>query len=173
MSIRRLTPSDAPAFVALRVAALRHEPLAFASSLGDDHAVSLEVVRKALAGAEEDVVLGFFEQGELVGNLGVIRNAKAKRRHKAELWGLYVAPDFRRRGVARALLAAAIERARGWDGLEQVQLGVTTTAVAASCLFESTGFVAWGLEPRALQSSGVFVDEVHMLLSLGESTPAN
>lgn len=173
MSIRRLAPSDAPAFVALRVAALRHEPLAFSSSLGDDHGVSLEVVRKALAGAEEDVVLGYFEQGELVGNVGVIRNGKAKRRHKAELWGMYVAAEFRRRGVARALLAAAIEQARAWDGLEQLQLGVTTTAVAASRLFESSGFRAWGLEPRALQSLGVFVDEVHMFLSLGESTRAN
>lgn len=173
MSIRRLGPADAPGFVALRVAALRTEPLAFASSLSDDHGVSLEVVRKALAGADEEAVLGYFDGSELIGTVGVIRGSKAKHRHKAELWGLYVTPEHRRRGVARALLETAVEHVRGLAGLEQLQLGVTTAAIAATRLFESAGFRTWGVEPRALKSGGVFVDEVHMFLALGDPPATN
>jgi ribosomal protein S18 acetylase RimI-like enzyme len=173
MSIRRLRPADAPGFVALRVAALRQEPLAFASSLSDEHSMSLEVVRKALAGAGDEVVLGYFDQAELCGTIGAIRAPKAKHHHKAELWGLYVVPEFRRRGVGRALLTALIDHVRDWDGIEQLQLGVTSDAVAATRLFESAGFVRWGLEPRALRSGGVFVDEAHMSMVLGEAAPVN
>jgi ribosomal protein S18 acetylase RimI-like enzyme len=171
MNIRRLGPSDAPAFVALRVAALRHEPLAFASSLGDDHDQPMEIVRKALAGGEEQAVYGADEHGELIGIAGVVRAVKAKHRHRAELWGLYVSSEARRRGAGRALVDAIIEHARELVGVKQLHLGVTSGALIALRLFESAGFQTWGRQPRALQIDAVFVDEFHMLLDL-DAEPA-
>jgi hypothetical protein len=166
MNIRRLGPSDAPAFVALRVAGLRHEPLAFASSLGDAHDLSMEIVRKALAGAEEEAVYGAYADGDLVGIVGVIRAVKAKHRHRAELFGLYVSPEARKRGIARALIDAIVEHARGWEGVTQLHLGVTSGALVAFRVFERAGFRTWGRQPRALQIDGVFVDEFHMIFEL-------
>jgi ribosomal protein S18 acetylase RimI-like enzyme len=167
MNIRRLRPSDGPAFVALRVAALRQEPLAFASSLSDDHAFSLEVVRNALAGADEQAVYGYFDGGELGGIAGVARASKLKHRHKAEVWGMYVPRELRRRGIGRSLLHAIIAHVRGWQGVGQLHVGVTAAATAAQQLFEGEGFRSWGREPRALQNDGTFVDEFHMILDLG------
>ena len=173
MVTRRLLPSDAPAFVALRVASLRNEPLAFSSSIVDDHGGSLEVARKALAGAAEEAVYGYFQGAELLGIAGVIRAAKAKHRHKAELWGFYVTPEARGRGAGRALLDAVIAHARAWDGVLQLELGVTSAAEAAQRMFERAGFRTWGREPRALHNDGLFVDEFHMWLEFEAPLPSD
>jgi len=95
-----------------------------------------------------------------------MRGPGLKRRHRALVWGMYVAVPAQGRGVGRALLAAAIAHARGWAGVEQIYLSVTETAVAARHLYETAGFRSWGREPRALQAEGRFVDEHHLVLEL-------
>ena len=79
---------------------------------------------------------------------------------------MYVAPAQRRRGLARALLQAAIEHARRWPGVEQLNLGVTEASDSARRLYESAGFRVWGREPRALSWQGRFLDEDHLTLDL-------
>jgi GNAT superfamily N-acetyltransferase len=165
LEIRRLGVEDATALMRLRREALENEPLAFASSVEDDRAASLEFVRTALADKEAQAVFGSFEGGELTGMLGLLRGSKRKQRHTAGIWGMYVASGSRNRGVGRALLEAAIAQARGW-GVRQVQLSVTETALTARRLYESAGFRAWGQEPRALLWEGRFVDEHHLALDL-------
>jgi GNAT superfamily N-acetyltransferase len=125
-------------------------------------------VRNALADDCEQAVFGHFDGGDLAGMVGVMRDAKAKRRHTATIWGMYVAPPARHAGVGRALLEAAIACARRWPGVEQLHLGVTDTALSARRLYETLGFRSWGREPRALQWQGRFVDEHHLVLMLGE-----
>jgi GNAT superfamily N-acetyltransferase len=163
---RRLRPEDAESLVALRREALEGDPLAFAATIEDDRGLSLEFVRAALADDAEQAVFGQFEGAHLIGMLGVIRESKVKRRHVALIWGLYVAPRARRKGVGRALLAAAIEHARTWFAVDQLQLSVSDTAAAARRLYEATGFRCWGREARALQWEGRFVDELHLVLDL-------
>lgn len=53
---------------------------------------------------------------------------------------LYVAPEARRRGVARALLAAAHDFARS-TGASQVVLATAQSNHAAQALYESMGYV--------------------------------
>lgn len=52
---------------------------------------------------------------------------------------LYVVPDARRTGVARALLARVIEEARR-RGVRAVELEVVPTQAAASALYQALGF---------------------------------
>lgn len=164
--IRRLRPEDAAALVALRREALETEPLAFGSSIPEDRNLSIEVVRGALADEEEQAIFGSFEGPDLTGMVGVRREPRTKQRHKAHIWGMYVAPRTRTRGVGRGLLDVAIAQARAWPGIEQVQLSVTDTAIFAKRMYEAAGFQAWGREPRSLHWQGRFVDEVHLVLAL-------
>lgn len=62
-----------------------------------------------------------------------------RERHWAELLALYVVPEERGRGVARALLRAGLEwsRERGFD---RVQLYVTASNVAARRFYRGAGF---------------------------------
>ena len=68
--------------------------------------------------------------------------------------------------MGRALLAAAVEHARRWSGVEQVRLSVTEAPGSAKDLYEQAGFVAWGREPRSLCWNGESVDETHMVLDV-------
>lgn len=166
-NIRTLCPEDATDLVVLRREALDNAPLAFSASTADDRGLSVEFVRSALAGTDEQAVFGYFDGPNLAGMVGIIRAAAVKRRHTALIWGMYVTPHARTKGAGRILLAAAIERARAWPAIEQVHLSVSDSAVAAQRLYETAGFKAWGREPRALQWAGRFVDELHLVLELG------
>ncbi len=111
MEIRALEPNGAPALIALRREALSTAPLAFGASLEDDRGLSLETVRTSLADVGSFAVLGAFEGGALVGMVGVSRLEKLKSRHRAKIWGMFVTPPVRGRGLGAALLRAAIEQA--------------------------------------------------------------
>jgi ribosomal protein S18 acetylase RimI-like enzyme len=165
--IRALHEFDAAAYVALRREALLDAPLAFAASPGDDLAASDEVVREHLRRGPDAVILGAFEPG-LVGAVGVMRDRHLKASHKARLWGMYVAPAYRRRGIASELLGAAIRHARALHGVAWVHLSVSSAAPAARRLYERHGFELWGTEPDALRHGGQAVLEHHLALHLGQ-----
>jgi RimJ/RimL family protein N-acetyltransferase len=166
--VRPLGPEDAEAFVALRRRALIEEPLAFASSPEEDFALDLGGVR-ARFGAPLDatgaVTLGAFTP-ELTGSVGLYRQSGRKSQHKLQVWGMYVAPEQRGRGLARALLLEILRLARTVPGAEQVQLCVTLPSEAARRLYEKTGFTVFGEERRALRVGEVYVDELHMVIQL-------
>jgi RimJ/RimL family protein N-acetyltransferase len=85
------------------------------------------------------------------------------------IWGMYVTPAARGRGVGATILRAAVERARSWPGIAQVHLSVTETSKEATRLYASEGFREWGVEPRALHWDGRFVAEHHMVLDLAST----
>jgi ribosomal protein S18 acetylase RimI-like enzyme len=163
--IRELRDDDVEAYVALRREALQESPLAFASSPRDDRFSSPEAVREQLGRAPEAVLLGAF-QGLLVGAVGLYRDRHVKASHKVHLWGMYVTPSQRGRGLASQLLAAALRHAEALPGVTWVQLAVSSAAPAAQRLYERAGFQAWGTEPAALCHEGRTLVEVHMALRL-------
>lgn len=167
METRQLTPEDAARYFDHRREALEREPLAFLSSPGDDIASSVEAVREQLGRAPESVVFGAFDGG-LVGSVGVYRDPKHKAVHRAHIWGMYVTPEYRRRGIGRALLLAAVDHARSQPGVLQAHLGVTDAAPEARRLYEIFGFRRWGTEPRYLRHGDRFVDSHHLVLTFEE-----
>jgi ribosomal protein S18 acetylase RimI-like enzyme len=164
-TIRELREGDVEAYVSLRREALLDSPLAFAASPGDDHASSREAVLELLRRAPDRVLLGAFRDG-LVGVAGLIRDRHRKSAHKVHLWGMYVAPRHRGRGIAGALVEAAVRHARALPGVSWVQLSVSSTAPAARRLYERAGFRTWGTEPDALRHDGRQAILYHMALPL-------
>jgi RimJ/RimL family protein N-acetyltransferase len=167
MEVRRLTVDDADALMALRRVALEEEPLAFSASEEDDVALDPDRVRIFLADEEGNATFGAFDP-DLVGLVGLVRSTKAKERHRATLWGTFVLDAHRGRGLGLALVRAAIDAARGWPGVTQVDLGVETTRAAAVRLYEELGFRIWGTEPGALAHAGRLHDEHRMRLLVSD-----
>jgi len=163
MHIRRLVPSDAAAFQALRLTALREQPLAFGSSFEEECVTPIAVIEERLHPDSERKMFGAFEEGELVGIVGVGREAAVKLRHKGFIRAMYVAVEQRGNGLGRALMEHALAFAATMEGLHQVSLGVTVGNDAAIRLYESLGFKAFGCEPDAMFIAGVFYDELHMV----------
>jgi ribosomal protein S18 acetylase RimI-like enzyme len=168
--VRALAPGDAEAYVAIRARAVAEEPLSFSSGPGDDRNASIDSVRQTLGDPGQAVFGAFVDRAgqdlELVGIVGMLREPRRKRAHRATLWGLYVAPSQRGRSVGRALMNAALAWARSIDGIEYVDLGVGTWNRAALRLYEELGFVVWGTEADALRSGHTVVGEHYMTLRL-------
>jgi len=70
----------------------------------------------------------------------------------AELKRVFVRPEARRRGVARALTEHAIETIRA-GGYTRVRLGTQSTAIGAQRLYESLGFTR--IEPYRKGDFGI------------------
>ncbi|MBS1200958.1 MAG: putative acetyltransferase YhhY [Proteobacteria bacterium] len=161
--IRPLGPADIGQFRALRLRALLEEPTAFASSPEDESRLSVEAVESRLQETASQVMLGAFDGDALVGLSGLLRERRSKLVHKAWIVSFYVAPEARRRGLGRLLLERTLARARAMPGLRQVNLGVNAGNVAARRLYESMGFVAFGLERGFMLVDGVLHDELSMV----------
>lgn len=164
--IRWLTPDDAAAFQALRLAGLRASPSAFGSSYEEEKDRPLAVIEARLAPAADQGMLGAFAHGQLVGMLGIRRQDALKTRHRMAMWGVYVAPSHRNQGIAQALLARAVAFARQVPGAVQVHLSVNAASGSAIRLYEQAGFKTYGTEPAALLVDGELHDELLMQLRL-------
>lgn len=164
-TIRPLTPDDAAAYAVLRREMLRDSPLAFAASESTDVGVDAVKMAQRLSDPASRI-LGAFAAGALVGAAGVMRQPHPKMAHRAYIWGVYVTPEFRGRGVGEMIMRAAIDTARAWPDVDSVGLSVSAETHRARRLYERLGFVAWGVEPGALRWEGRAYDEVHMCLSL-------
>lgn len=163
---RSLTPDDLDDYIAIRREMLEKTPHHFASSPADDRSNDREAMRSILGGAPTNRVFAAFDGERLVGVTGALVEPKVKRRHALYVWGVYVAPTHRRRGIARRLLADVLSMARALPDVRQIDLGVSAEAPAARALYESLGFEAWGREPSALLVDGKLYDELHMQLVL-------
>lgn len=98
--------------------------------------------------------------GQVVGDLWLDRGRLFKSRHTATV-GMSIIASHRGRGIGRALLADAIERAEAW-GVEKLVLSVFGSNQAAIGLYLSLGFMEEGRRLRQYRLSGGDVDEVMM-----------
>ena len=130
MKIRELGEGDAAAYRTLRLRALREHPTAFVSSYEEQKDWPLERFAQRLRGSfdsSEAFNLGCFVEEGLVGTVGFFREDGPKRMHIGKIVGMHVATEQQGKGFGRALLGAALERARQMPGLTVIHLAVEST----------------------------------------------
>ncbi|MCY3833933.1 MAG: GNAT family N-acetyltransferase [Chloroflexi bacterium] len=153
----------------LRLEALLAEPSAFASSYEDELAFDDEVwIARLTSAGKRDGNMTFFAEvgGVIVGMAGAHWSAKAKLRHVAEVYGVYVAPEMRGRGIASALVRRLLAELRALDQIEKVNLTVNSDLQAAVRLYEKLGFAIVGTARRELKVDGRYYDLHSMELYL-------
>ena len=169
MRIRDLVADDAGAFQALRLSALRDSPSAFVSSYQEEYQMPLVIVAERLIANAHRCVLGAWLESNLVGIVGLQREEMRKLAHKAFIWGMYVEPSARNRGIGHALIDQALLRASSMQGVRQINLGVNAANAAAIALYEAAGFIAFGIERGFMLLDGELHDELHMVRNIDAS----
>lgn len=167
LDLRPLTAADAPAYRAVRLAALQSDPLAFITTAAEFAARPLPDVAAQLVPRPASVSFGAFVGEALLGLLTVARETRPALAHRANVFGVSVRPAARGQGCGDALLRAGIAHARGWEGVTSLHLGVMETQHAARRLYERHGFEVWGTQPDAVQDAdGTRYAEHHLWLPL-------
>ncbi len=157
VGIRRLLPADAALYRGIRLEALRFAPEAFSSTFA---AESVEPLSWFAARLDRAVVFVAVADGDRLGIAGFFSKQGGKEAHKGALWGMYVRPNARQRGVGRRLVEAVIDHAR--RHVELLQLSVVSGNEPARRLYAKLGFVEYGIEKKALQEDGRYWDEILM-----------
>ncbi|MFC5528306.1 GNAT family N-acetyltransferase [Cohnella yongneupensis] len=167
MIIRVLQQSDAEMYHNLRLNGLQTNPEAFGSTYDRESQFSIETVTERIKPTMEKFVLGaFMEQGILVGIVTFVRESSIKTSHKGNVYGMYVTQEMRGNGIGKALMLQLIKKARDCEGLEQLNLAVVSNNVSAMSLYQSVGFVTYGVERNALKYNDEYYDEDLMVLPL-------
>ncbi|HUA57523.1 MAG TPA: GNAT family N-acetyltransferase [Verrucomicrobiae bacterium] len=167
MEIRAFRECDAQAWWDFRLESLTAEPSAFGKSVEEHWAIPVETMAGRFRDAPAtNLYLGAFEDSRLAGMATLIREESEKMRHKGHIYGVYVAPEYRGRGIGRALIGRLVELASEDPTLEQILLAVATTQHAAKQMYQSFGFETYGTEPKAMKIGSDYVDEDLMILRL-------
>jgi ribosomal protein S18 acetylase RimI-like enzyme len=161
VEIRRLGDADVADYREIRLAALEDEPESFGAVHAIEASRPLSFFAERLASS---LVVGAYNGALIVGMVGCKQEEATKKSHKGFIWGFYVRPEWRRRGVGSALVAELIHAAG--QVVEQLTLAVVAQNVAAISLYTRFGFAVYGVEPRSLKGAEGYSDEVLMALRL-------
>ncbi|MFM8771192.1 MAG: GNAT family N-acetyltransferase [Candidatus Kapaibacterium sp.] len=103
------------------------------------------------------------DEGNIAGMIGYSSADSSKTRHKGTVWGLFVRPEYRGKGVATIMVMSVLETAQDMLDVEQVQLAVSTQNEASYGLYLRLGFNVFGTELHAMKIGDSYVDEYHMV----------
>lgn len=112
------------------------------------------------------MLFGAFQVKRLIGIIRLSRYEAINEKHRAYLAGLYVLPEFRKRGCGRVLVSQALHRATMTAGVRRVNLTVVTQQKNAIRLYQSFGFRIYGTEHETFIKDGKYYDEYLMTLEL-------
>ncbi|MCS3837585.1 RimJ/RimL family protein N-acetyltransferase [Pseudomonas sp. JAI111] len=161
MWIERLDASHALDYRALMLEAYDLHPQAFTSSVRERATMPLSWWESRLT-SKLEMVFGAFEEGALVGIVGLAFEPRQKAWHKATLFGMYVSGKVRQRGLGYRLVQTALAEAQNHERLRLIQLTVTAGNEAAFNLYQRCGFIQYGLEPMAVRVGEDYFDKIHM-----------
>ncbi|QNB15955.1 GNAT family N-acetyltransferase [Paraburkholderia tropica] len=166
ITVRTLDAHDAEQFKALRLLAVDNSPTAIWPTRQEEMARSIAEIVGRIRSTRTQAVFGAFEVDVLVGFTGIRREPLSQVSHKATIWGVFVNPSYRGRGIAQTLLAAATAHATDEWNTIQLMLCVNAENLSAKRLYASQGFQVFGVEPRAMKVEDRFYDEEHMFKTL-------
>ncbi len=167
ISVRPALPADIPAIAVIYAHAVRHGTASFELDPPDETEMArrMAALRDAdypyLVAQEDGVVLGYAYAGPY--------RPRPAYRNTVEN-SIYVSPDARRRGVARALLDALIAECESMGFRQMIAVIGDSQSAASRGLHESLGFRLVGIAEAVGFKHGRWLDQVLMQRALGPGT---
>lgn len=164
--VRKLEAADADAYQALRLEGLLHHPCEFGTAYEEEVDFSRTDIERRLAFGQN---YGAFLNGRLAALAGFRRCDRLKKKHKGELFGVYVQRHARGRGLGEAVVRHVVDVARG--EVEQLLATVASLNRPARALYAKLGFEVYGHEPRGQKVGDRYYDQEHLVLMLDADGP--
>jgi len=164
MHIERLNEKHASLYRTLRLKALKDHPEVYGSSFEEEYAHPLEFTEHRLSN-QENYTFGAFVNDQLVGMITLMTSNRNKTKHNGHIVAMYVDSNNRNQGIAKALIEKVIEQSKS---LNIINLYLTVTSInhQAIKLYQSFGFIKYGIEKRELKINHVYYDSDLMALYL-------
>lgn len=163
MNIKILGPTHAESYHKIRLEGLRNHPEAFGSSYEEEKGFSIERFESRL-NDEHSFTFGAFDGEKLAGVVTLVLETKVKLKHRAGIYAMYVSTYRQRSGIGKSLMQEAINKAKEMGYIEQIYLAVVSSNKAAKKMYESLGFVIYGVDKKALKIGQDYYDEELMVL---------
>lgn len=165
---RPLEVEDFETYLQLQEEALQNSPELFGSDFVSYQAISKlskeQLFEQFLDYPYNFLLACFNSVNKPIGMIGFSsKKDKTNLRHKAEIWGLYVKPEYRKNNIATSLIQHLVQSAKDNLGTEQILLKVAVPNSKAYSLYLKLGFLVYGTEIRALKVGDQYVDEYLMI----------
>jgi ribosomal protein S18 acetylase RimI-like enzyme len=164
-SIQKLTRDYLLEYKELRLRALQTDPQAYFATYEEvsrwpNHFFESEI--NAHAGSDVFGYYGYFDlMGKLRGYVNLSPSFFSTQSHIADLYNLYVQPEYRHQKIASYLMDNVIGAAQ-YAQLETIFLSVLSANVTALALYQKYGFIEYARKERSVKSSYQYLDEILM-----------
>lgn len=168
IDVRSIQADEGELLRDVRLAALRGAPAAFLETFDEVAADPDDVwaLRAAASTGEGDqLIMVALNEGRPVGMAGIAREIGQRRRHRATLWGVWLDPAHRGRGVGRQMVSTALDWARERE-VRAVYLEVVENEDPSWSLYGRLGFVRREVDPFGAHFDGHDVALEHLVLVL-------
>lgn len=155
ITIDRLPESKWEEFKKIRLEALKNDARAFGSSYEEEITRPEEMWRSRIKSG----LFALDESGKPIGLMAFLIGDRVKTKHKAEIYSVYVKPEFRGTGVSKKLFTEALRLIKLNPDVCKVNLTVNPLQKAAVKLYETFGFKKTGTLHKELLINGIFYDE--------------
>lgn len=157
IQIIKLPPERWNEYKALRLRALKDDPQSFGSSYAKETDYSDEKWQEKT----NDNVFFATDGDSLVGMLGIWQSDEDKENKTANVFGVYVVPEFRGKGISKLLMQSLVEELKTNPNISKLKLTVNKNQLSAVKLYEVFGFKTMK-EEKALLGDGNYYDEYLM-----------
>lgn len=142
--VKKLDPDHWYIYKNLRLSALKNDPQAFIGIHEEKLKVGDEVWKNQFE-REHTRILFIFENSQAVGMAGYDINHHTRNSHVANIYYVYIHPDYRRQGLGSQLLAHTIEDIKKiHPQVIKLKLEVSSAQLGAIHMYEKAGFVRCG-----------------------------
>ncbi len=144
MEIIELPVSEWRAYKSLRLEALKTDQQAFAKPYDDEAAYPDEKWMERIERTKSRDAWMYFAKDtdidELVGMIGGYRDEENRAKHSAQIWGVYVHPSYRGKGLSSILMSRILTEFEKNEDIAKAVLEVNIDQTSAIKLYEKFGF---------------------------------
>ncbi len=153
VALRRLTETDWPVLKAIRLRALQTDPGVFGSNHAAESQYGEDIWRSWLENPDSGI-FALFNGGNVIGMTGIAIDKNDPLKRKAVLWGSWLEPAWRGKGLSVPMYEARIDWARRHESCETVIVSHRASNLSSRQANQKHGFVFTHAEDKIWPDGG-------------------